>query len=107
MASPGLLSPSNGPHSPLVRRCLVAWLDLASAADYTSLSVRTLRRFIGYDAHPLPVYLVGGKWLCDSAELDEWIRGFPRGQSQVNSLVDEILGEIGEHKRARPRRSSP
>ena len=82
------------------------WLDLARTANYTALSVRTLRRYLSDPVHPLPHYLVGGKILCDSVQIDAWIRGFARSQSQVESLVDEILGEIGEHQRARPRRSS-
>ena len=83
------------------------WLDLARTANYTSLSVRTLRRYLSDPVHPLPHYLVGGKILCDSVQIDAWIRGFPRGQSQVESLVDEVLSELELHKHTRPRRPSP
>ena len=74
------------------------WLDLRHAAEYCSLSVRTLRRYIGDPVRPLPVRLVGGKWLLAQADLDTWLRSFPRAGEDVDRLVDEVLEElIGEN----------
>jgi len=70
------------------------WLDLRRAAEYCSLSVRTLRRYIGDMHHPLPVRIVGGKWLTNSALLDEWINSFPKGREDIDRLVDEVLDEL-------------
>jgi len=42
-------------------RRMQGWLDLKRTAEYCSLSVCTLRRYIGDPHHPLPVYCVGGK----------------------------------------------
>ena len=78
------------------------WLDLAKAAAHTLLSVRTLRRYLGDPTHPLPAYLVGGKVLLESVELDEWLRGFPRYSNQVSALVEEALRDIGSQKQRRP-----
>lgn len=70
------------------------WLDLRRAADYTSLSVRTLRRYIGDERHPLPVRQVGGKWLCHYRDLDAWIHSFPKAGEDVDRLVDEVIADL-------------
>ena len=67
-------------------------------------SLAAQRRFIGHAQHPLPCHHVNGKILCHAEELDEWVRGFPRGGNEVGRLVDEILGD---QKRKRPRRRDP
>ena len=79
------------------------WMDLAQTSKYVSLSVRTLRRYLSDAAHPLPHYLVGGKVLCDTREIDEWIRGFARATDTVDRLVNELLGERQRHTRKRSR----
>jgi hypothetical protein len=79
------------------------WLDLKHGAEYTSLSVRTLRRYIGDPDHPLPVRLVGGKWLLAQADLDTWVRSFPRAGEDVDRLVDAVFEEWkgGNHAQKR------
>jgi excisionase family DNA binding protein len=74
------------------------WLDLNGAANHCALSVRTLRRYLGDPAHPLPAYIVGGKVLIDRDEVDEWIRGFPR-HGQASVIIEEMLRGIGQEKR--------
>jgi len=73
---------------------MIGWLDLKSAAEYCSLSVRTLRRYIGDPYHPLPVRIVGGKWLTHPGDLDQWIKSFPRGREGIDQLVNEVLSDI-------------
>jgi helix-turn-helix protein len=70
------------------------WLDLKRAAEYCSLSVRTLRRYIGDPHHPLPVRIVGGKWLTHPGDLDQWIKSFPRGREDIDRLVDEVISDV-------------
>ena len=79
------------------------WLDLTRAAKYTALSVRTLRRYLGDPAHPLPGYLVGGKWLTHSDDLDQWIKSFPAGREDIDRIVDEVLEEVKGAKHAQKR----
>ena len=76
------------------------WLDLRRAAEYTSLSVRTLRRYIGDAHHPLPVRIVGGKWLAHPSDLDQWIKSFPAGREDIDRLVNEVISEVtkGAHR---------
>lgn len=69
------------------------WLDLARTANYTSLSVRTLRRYLSDAAHPLPHCLVGGKVLCEQREIDEWVRSFAGTTAALDTLVAELLGQ--------------
>jgi hypothetical protein len=70
------------------------WLDLKRAGEYCCLSVRTLRKYIGDATHPLPVRIVGGKWLVAQADLDVWLRSFPRAGEQIDQLVEDLLQEI-------------
>lgn len=71
-----------------------AWLDLNRAADYASLSVRTLRGYIGHPTHPLPARRVGGKWIVAREALDRWLESFPAAGEDVDRLVDDIVGGI-------------
>jgi Helix-turn-helix domain len=79
------------------------WLDLKRAAEYCSLSVRTLRRYIGDAHHPLPVRIVGGKWLTHPTDLDQWIKNFPAGREDIDRLVDEVMEEMKGAKRGQKR----
>ncbi len=71
-----------------------SWLDLKGAAEYCALSVRTLRRYLGDPHHPLPVRLVGGKWLSHPGDLDRWIQSFPAGREEIDQLVEELMSEV-------------
>jgi len=75
------------------------WLDLRRAAEYTSLSVRNLRGYIGDPHHPLPVRIVGGKWLTSASLLDRWIESFPAGREDIDRLVDEVINEVTKGKK--------
>jgi predicted DNA-binding transcriptional regulator AlpA len=70
------------------------WLDLKRAAEYCSLSIRTLWRYIGDPHHPLPVRIVGGKWLTHPTDLDQWIKSFPRGREDIDRLVEEVISDV-------------
>lgn len=82
---------------------MVGWFDLRGASHYCSLSVSTLRRFIGHAEHPLPARLVGGKLLIRPTDIDTWILSFDDGHDSINKLVDEVLKDI-KGKRHNPQR---
>ena len=73
---------------------MIGWLDLKGAAAYTSISIRTLRRYVTDPVHRLPVYRVGGKLVMRPDDLDQWIRGFEKGRVGVDRFVDEVLSDI-------------
>jgi hypothetical protein len=73
---------------------LNGWFDLRRGAAYACLSVRTLRRYIGDPVHPLPVRLVGGKWLVRQHDLDAWLQGFPGPGEEIDRVVDEVMAEL-------------
>jgi hypothetical protein len=71
-----------------------SWLDLKRAAEYCSLSVRTLRRYVGDPVRPLPVRVVGGKFLIRAADLDTWLASFPRAHEDLDKLMDDLVQEV-------------
>ena len=71
------------------------WLDLQRASEYLSLSVRTLRSYIGHHEHPLPVRRIGGKWVGNSDALDRWAESFPLAGERLDQIVDQIVEEVG------------
>lgn len=76
------------------------WFSLKGAADYTSLSVRTLRTWLIHLEHPLPHYRVGGKVLVRRGELDRWLETFRRVCAlDLDGTVDQILREFRESNR--------
>ena len=83
------------------------WFDLKDAANYCSLSIRTLRRYIGHPQHPLPVRLVGGKLLIARDELDVWLRSFPQAGEDVTQIVDDVLRDIHVGERPRWEKRNP
>jgi hypothetical protein len=70
------------------------WLDLKRAAEYSCLSVRKLRAYLGHPTRPLPAHLVGGKWLVRCEDLDGWLQGFPCAGEQADRLVDGLVKEL-------------
>ena len=52
---------------------LMKYLSLRSVAEYTSLSSRTLRRWVNDPEDPLPAYRVGGKLLFKLEQLEHWL----------------------------------
>jgi len=53
----------------------MSWLRVEAAADHAGVSQSTIRRWVRVG---LPQYKIGGTLLLDSAELDDWIRGYRR-----------------------------
>ena len=72
----------------------IGWLDLQRAAVYLSLSVRTLRIYLGHHQHPLPMRRVGGKWIGKSEQLDRWAEGFPMAGQDIDRMVGDLIKEI-------------
>src|SRR5262245_36559700 len=74
-----------------------AYLPLIHLADYSGLSVRTLRGYLTHPAHPLPCYRVGGKVLVRRSEFDAWAQQFRSAPaSAVEALVaDAVKGLCG------------
>jgi len=49
------------------------YLRLSELADYSSLSVRTLMRFITDKGHPLPAHRAGRTYLVKKSDFDSWL----------------------------------
>jgi len=68
------------------------FLSLKGLANYSGLSVRTLREYLTDSVNPLPHYRVRGKILVRRSEFDGWIATYrQRGHRDVAQVVDEVL----------------
>jgi len=71
------------------------FLPLKALADYSGLSVRTLRDPLADPLHPLPCYRVGGKIVVRRSEFDGWMTRFRQvGQQGVDRIVTETLRDL-------------
>jgi excisionase family DNA binding protein len=71
------------------------FLDLKTLAQYSGLSVRTLRGYLSHPARALPHYRVGGKLLVRRSEFDNWMRRFRVDEpSRVGAIVADVLRSL-------------
>jgi excisionase family DNA binding protein len=75
------------------------WLDFKRAAQYLSMSDRTLRRYLSDSTHRLPAHIVGGKWLFAPEDLDRWVKSFPTPGAAVDRMVETVLRDLGRPPR--------
>lgn len=80
------------------------YLDLKTAAQWASVSTKTIKRWI---ASGLPVYQgsAGGKVLVKPQDIDQFLQRRQVPQVDVNALVDETLREMGLGERSRRRKN--
>ena len=67
------------------------FFDLKTLSQYSCLSVRTLRNYLG----KLPHYRVGGKLLIRKSEFDRFMDKY-RVVDNLNEVVEDILSEMKE-----------
>jgi hypothetical protein len=68
------------------------YLPLKSLAQYSGLSVRTLRTCLARPSHPLPYFRIGGKIVVKRSEYDAWVDRFRVAATDtVDALVAETL----------------
>jgi hypothetical protein len=72
------------------------YLSLRQLAQFSGLSVRTLRGYLSSGVRPLAHFRVGGKILVSRAEFDRWVAQFrvQASATAVSALVDDVLGEL-------------
>lgn len=79
---------------PLIADALDPYLPLQHLADYSGISVRSLRRALTDRLHPLPHYrLSTKKILVRRSEFDRWIQRFREVPAQVDldRLIEDTL----------------
>ncbi len=71
------------------------FLSLRALANYSCVSVRKLREYLGDPAHPLPHYRLGGKILVRRSEFDAWMAAYRKaGQADVGRIVDTVMRDL-------------
>ena len=74
------------------------YLPLRDLADYSGLSVRTLRGFLRTPANSLPHFRVRGRILVRRSDFDAWMLAFRRIDSEaLNGLIDDVLSSLRIH----------
>lgn len=66
------------------------YLPLKALAQYSGLSVRTLRTYLMSPSHPLPYFRIGGKIVVKRSEYDAWVDRF---RVVATNTVDVIVAE--------------
>lgn len=75
------------------------YFDVRLAAQYTGLSIRTLRSWMAHAERPLPHFRVGGKILLRRSEIDAWLEGARSTNHQdLEQLVDGVILEMANKK---------
>ncbi|MBZ0159479.1 MAG: helix-turn-helix domain-containing protein [bacterium] len=76
-----------------------AYLTVREVADYTRLSIRTIRKWVHDPHQPLPHYKCGGKLLFRRDQIDQWLRVYffrrsPAAIDAVDAYVNDILRKL-------------
>jgi hypothetical protein len=69
------------------------YFDLKKLAEYSSLSVRTLRDYISDSSDPIPSYCLRRKILVKKSEFDNWISNH-RYNNKTDAMLDEIMSDL-------------
>ena len=74
------------------------YFDLRRLADYSCLSVRTLRALLHLPVDPLPAFRVEGKILVRKSQFDAWLarRKYKSTAEEVSKLFDKVVKEFKE-----------
>lgn len=67
-------------------------MGMKEASRYLGMSERKF----GTHIKQIPRFKVGGMWLVKKSELDTWMEQHRVWPEDVEGLVDEVMGEIGE-----------
>lgn len=65
------------------------FFDLKGLAEYSCLSIKTLRNHLGKLAH----YKIGGKLLVRKSDFDEYLKQY-RVIDNLDEVVEEIVNDI-------------
>ena len=69
-----------------------SYLPLRALAEYSGLSVRTLRNHLVHASTPIPHYRIGGRVLVRRDEFDEWAARFKvSAQSNLDSVLQDVF----------------
>ncbi len=70
------------------------YFNLRGLAEYSSISVRTLRDYLNDASDPLPSYCVKMKILVRKSEFDAWLRKYRVRHKPLTAVVDEVLTDV-------------
>ena len=91
---PGLRAEERSPTEMLDPHDEDRYLDLRRLSEYSSISVRTLRDYLGDEMDPLPSYRVKKKILVRKAEFDEWMMKHRTDPKKLSRMVDDLCRDL-------------
>jgi hypothetical protein len=70
------------------------YLDLKGLAEYSSLSVNSLRQYLSDPDDPIPSFCIKRKKQVKLSEFNRWMEKRRTDTKQVDTIVDEILNDL-------------
>ena len=71
-----------------------SYFDLKTLAEYSSLSVRTLREYLTDADNPIPSFCLKRKILVNKGEFDQWMEAHRKDTNKINKMVDKLLNDL-------------
>ena len=70
------------------------YFDLKTLANYSCISVRTLREYLSDPDNPIPSFCLKRKILVKREEFDRWMETHRTDNSQLDRIADELVHDL-------------
>jgi excisionase family DNA binding protein len=72
------------------------WMGIAELVEHSSLSDKTIRRYIAAREDPLPSHRVGGRVLVKRSEFDAWVSRKPARKAPAvkRAMADRVAAAV-------------
>ena len=94
MTKPFALEDKGRPHAKFDSYDDDHYFNLRGLAEYSSISVRTLRDYLASARDPLPCYSVKKKILVKKSEFDAWLKKYQVRHKPITAVIDEVLADV-------------
>jgi hypothetical protein len=70
------------------------YFDLKTLAEYSCLSVRTLREYLSDTENPIPSFCLKRKILVKRVEFDKWMESHRTDNHKLDRIVNELVNDL-------------
>lgn len=75
------------------------YLTLADLSRYSTLSARTIRRYLDDPTNPIPSHKIGGRRVVLKSEFDQWVRDQEGKPAKNDALEARVLKALEASRR--------